>query len=106
MAIDISELTTWEIKADMITPRNNPPSGVIGETIYTFGGQGNSGPSSFVFNESEPYYTTTNTWTSLTPMLHPRAFTNGVAVNGAVYIPGGTNIRGTGPLTTNDVFRP
>ncbi|TAQ83381.1 hypothetical protein B7494_g8296 [Chlorociboria aeruginascens] len=106
-AIDVSDLSTWIIKAGMITPRNNPAGGIIGGTIYTFGGQGNSDPSSNgTFNESEAYDTTTNTWTSLTPMLDPRHSTSGVAVNGAIYIPGGTNMPGTDPLTTNDAFFP
>ncbi|KAF8182108.1 hypothetical protein K438DRAFT_1601031 [Mycena galopus ATCC 62051] len=107
MAIDLACLSTWVSKAPMITPRNNPASGVIGDVIYTFGGQGNIAPgSNGTFNQSEAYDTVTDRWTSLTPMLHPRHSTGGAAINGAIYIPGGAEQRAIDFLTTNDAFFP
>ncbi|KAF7339101.1 putative kelch repeat-containing protein [Mycena venus] len=107
MAIDVGRLSNWLIKAPMLTPRNNPSSGVIGDVIYTFGGQGNhASGTNGTFNQSEAYDAATDTWMTLAAMLHPRHSTSAVVVNGAVYIPGGADMPGVAPLSINDAFFP
>ncbi|TEA21043.1 Kelch-like protein terF [Colletotrichum sidae] len=88
------------------TARAGHATAVIGNRIYTFGGEGDLRASSGVFGQSEVLCTSTGSWKSLGAMQHPRHGGAAVAVDGAVYIPGGGVAWGATPVNIADVFRP
>jgi N-acetylneuraminic acid mutarotase len=91
----------------MPTARGGLASGVVGNLIYTFGGEGNPAEGSKgVFNETEVLNTKTGAWTRLQPMKLPRHGTWASSVGGKIYIPGGGISQGAGPVNTLDVYSP
>lgn len=92
--------------ARMPTPRGGVAAGVIGKTIYTFGGEGNTAVESGVFNQTEAYDTVHDRWEKLAPMKIPRHGTYAVGVGSRVYIPGGGIIQSAGPVVDFDAFTP
>ncbi|KAI9170706.1 ring canal kelch protein [Paramyrothecium foliicola] len=91
--------------APIPTPRGGHIAGVVGELIYTFGGEG-PGPKNGVFNQTEVLDTRSREWKTLDPMPLPRHGTVGVAIGKSIYIPGGGLALGTMPTNTTEVFRP
>ena len=97
----------WTQKANMPTARGGLAAGVVGSIVYTFGGEGNSVPGSDgVYNQTEAYDTTKDTWTRLEPMTIPRHGTSAASVGGGIYIPGGSIAEGAEPVDTLNVFIP
>ncbi|KAJ3488085.1 hypothetical protein NLG97_g6268 [Lecanicillium saksenae] len=108
-ALDLTCMSTgWKVKAErMPTARGGLSAAAIGKTIYTFGGEGNPAQGSRgVFPQVEAYDTTADTWRKLSNMTTPRHGTYAVAVGGAVYIPGGGNQQGAGPVSLHEAFYP
>lgn len=99
---------TWQTSsARMPTARGGVSAATIGTKVYVFGGEGNDAEgSNGVFNETEVFDTTTETWEVLRPMKLPRHGTSAVAVGERIYIPGGGIYENAGPVNTTDVFCP
>jgi N-acetylneuraminic acid mutarotase len=80
----------WQSVGQMKTPRGGIGVAVIGNRIYTFGGEGNPAPNSrAVFDNVESFDTTTKQWRDETAMKVPRHGTAAVAVGDRIWIPGG-----------------
>lgn len=107
-ALDLEDLDAgWRTSAGrMPTARGGLSAGTVGSRVYTFGGEGNEALSSGVFNETEVFDTTTETWTSLAPMRLPRHGTSAVAVDERIYVPGGGVVQGAAPVNVTDVYIP
>jgi N-acetylneuraminic acid mutarotase len=98
----------WVEKTPLPTKRGGFPSVVIGKKIFTFGGEGNSAPSSKgVFPQVEVYDTTTDAWTSLPLLQTPRHGFQGVVIGEKIYLPGGGTAGGPlGPVAMFEAFVP
>ena len=97
----------WRTSAGRLpTPRGGLCAGVVGDKVYTFGGEGNTEVASGVFNETEVFDARRERWERLGQMSVPRHGTSAVGVGGKVYIPGGGVAIGPGPVATFDVFVP
>ncbi|KAK4231555.1 hypothetical protein QBC38DRAFT_466051 [Podospora fimiseda] len=91
----------------MPTPRGGIAAGVLGKTIYTFGGEGNvESPMSGVFDEVESYDTENDLWEKLPRMRVGRHGMSAVGIGGKVYVPGGAVRQGFGSVNDLDVFEP
>lgn len=78
--------------------------GIKGDRIYVMGGQ--SGPSGPVSSANEVYSISHNSWSTDTPMPHPRGEMGVASHGGRIYtVGGGIPAYGT-PQDTNDVFKP
>ena len=89
-------------KGRMPTPRRGFATGILGNKIYTFGGEGNPDPkSNGVFKEVEVYDVEADAWSALAPMKIPRHGSSAVVLNGTVYIPGGGTASG---MPATDAF--
>ncbi|KAL0576559.1 hypothetical protein V5O48_005423 [Marasmius crinis-equi] len=98
----------WVEKSKMPTPRGGLAAAATDGKIYTFGGEGDLpsiGP--VVFNNTEVYDTTTDSWEVFPPMEIPRHGTAASAVEGKIYIPGGDVMAGrVVPVDVMNVFTP
>ncbi|KAK0630334.1 hypothetical protein B0T17DRAFT_589889 [Bombardia bombarda] len=106
-ALDLTKLEDgWVTKAArMPTARGGLVAAAVGRKVYTFGGEGNTDEGSRgVFNNTEVYNTETDSWEELVAMTVPRHGTSGVAVKGAVFIPGGGVQSGGDPTDYFDMF--
>ena len=90
----------------MPTGRGGTGCGVIGDTLYVAGGEGNAAVPSGVFPDVEAFTPATNTWQELDDMPEPRHGVAGAAWGGALYLCGGANRAGFGAIATTVVFRP
>lgn len=106
-ALDLSDPHAhWKRKADMPTARGGLATGVIGTTIYTFGGEGNpTNGSNGVFPQTEAYDTERDTWIKLPSMRVPRHGTGAASTGDAIYVPGGGDAEGDGAVNTFDKFQ-
>ncbi|KAJ6566426.1 kelch domain-containing protein [Mycena capillaripes] len=97
----------WVEKARMPTARGGLSTAVIGDRIYTFGGEGdvNVVPNG-VYDNVEVYCAGEDRWEVLPPMPHPRHGTNAASIAGRIYIPGGGNVTGAGLQSLTDFFSP
>ncbi|KAJ7263923.1 hypothetical protein C8J57DRAFT_1333170 [Mycena rebaudengoi] len=97
----------WVEKAHMPTARGGLSTAVIGDRIYTFGGEGDANlvPNG-VYNNVEVYCAGEDRWEVLPPMPHPRHGTNAASIAGRIYIPGGGNVTGAGLQSHTDFFSP
>ncbi|KAJ0330030.1 hypothetical protein COL5a_003863 [Colletotrichum fioriniae] len=96
----------WSERARIPAPRGGLSVAIVGQRIYTFGGEGNLDPEAgFVFNETEVYDARTNCWEKLKPMKTPCHGMAAVAYNGSVYTPGG-GIRDFGIVDNMEVLHP
>ncbi|KAF2872802.1 kelch domain-containing protein [Massariosphaeria phaeospora] len=105
--LDLCDLAAgWKTAAGMMpTPRGGLAAGVVGNKVYTFGGEGNNATESGVFGQVEVYDTVEDQWASAGTMALPRHGTFAVGVEGKVYIPGGGLRRAGGsPTDAFDVF--
>jgi N-acetylneuraminic acid mutarotase len=93
-------------KSTMPTPRGGICAGVIGDKVYTFGGEGNTAVQSGVFDQVESYDTVKDTWKKVDTMEIPRHGTYAVGVRGKIYVPGGGILQGGRPVADFDVFEP
>lgn len=95
----------WKTRnARMPTARGGIAAGVIGNKVYTFGGEGNTAIESGVFDEIEAYDTKADRWESVGTMKIPRHGTYAVSVGKRVYIPGGGVLQGGAAVADFDVF--
>jgi N-acetylneuraminic acid mutarotase len=90
----------------MPTPRGGLSTGVIGDKVYTFGGEGNRAVESGVFDQVEVYDTRKDEWDSAGTMKIPRHGTYAVGVGRKVYIPGGGIMQSGMPVEDFDVYSP
>ncbi|KAJ7908952.1 hypothetical protein B0H13DRAFT_2015334 [Mycena leptocephala] len=97
----------WVEKARMPTARGGLSTAVIGDRIYTFGGEGdvNLVPNG-VYDNVEVYCAGEDRWEVLPPMPHPRHGTNAASIGDRIYIPGGGNVTGAGLQSLTDFFSP
>lgn len=108
-ALDLYDMASgWRVRdAKMPTARGGLSVGIVGDKVYTFGGEGNpAADSNGVFNNTEAYDTVRDSWEKLTPMEAPRHGTYAVGVGGRVYIPGGGTAESGAPVATFDFFEP
>jgi N-acetylneuraminic acid mutarotase len=107
-AMDLSSSNlTWVSKTQMPTSRGSIAVAVVGDKIFTFGGEGNPAPGTKgVFSNSEVYDVVKDSWVKVAPMKMARHGTQAVAVGGDIYLAGGGEKLGFG-LDTDyfDVFR-
>lgn len=97
----------WVQMSRMPTARGSLSTVSIGSKIYTFGGEGDRKlvPNG-VYNNVEVYDTKTDVWEKLAPMEYPRHGTNAAVIGSRIYIPGGGNLTGPGPVAFSDSFHP
>ncbi|KAK4165119.1 hypothetical protein QBC43DRAFT_316804 [Cladorrhinum sp. PSN259] len=94
-------------KGRMPTARGGIAAAVLGDTIWTFGGEGDTSKESGVFDEVEVYDTARDKWEKVkSGMKVPRHGTSAVGVGGGLYIPGGGTVQGGSPVNVFDVFLP
>lgn len=91
-------------KGRMPTPRRGFATAVVGEEIWTFGGEGNPDRENGVFGEVEVYDTRTDAWRKVEGMRLPRHGSSAVAVGNRVFIPGGGTAMGMPCTDEFDVF--
>jgi N-acetylneuraminic acid mutarotase len=84
---------SWATKSLMRTTRYDITSSSINGKIYVFGGDTTAVDASYRSNINEEYDPATDTWTEKKPMLIGRAFATSVAVNGKIYVIGGSKQR-------------
>ncbi|KAF4583270.1 kelch domain-containing protein 8a [Ophiocordyceps camponoti-floridani] len=97
----------WESRANMPTPRGGIMGGVVGKSIYVFGGEGNPVPGTDgVFDDTTVFDTVTGNWSVLEPMQKPRHGSQAVSVNDCIYIPGGSVVEGGPTVEYSDKFCP
>lgn len=105
---------TWSMGTPIPTPRAGCAAATVEGKIYVFGGEGNVNSASGNFDDVEAYDPLTDTWEILPPMPNPR---HGIQAAGGylpsqnlgfLFMPGGADKQGFGPVDTNDVmvFRP
>ncbi|PVH99562.1 galactose oxidase [Periconia macrospinosa] len=98
----------WRVsEARMPTARGGVAAGVVGKKVYTFGGEGNRGSESGVFDQVEVFDVEGESWEKVEGgMRVPRHGTFAVGVEGRVYVPGGGVRQGGAPVMDFDVFVP
>ncbi|KAK1753234.1 kelch repeat-containing protein [Echria macrotheca] len=107
--LDLADLSKGWItaKGKMPTPRRGFATGIVGNKIYTFGGEGNPDKASNgVFKEVEVYDAAADSWAELAPMNIPRHGSSAATVNGSIYIPAGGTASGTPCTDAFDVYTP
>jgi N-acetylneuraminic acid mutarotase len=85
---------TWTRKNDMPTARNAPASCGVGSKVYVLGGfvlLFESATPAFVTSAVEVYDPANDTWTKRASMPEPRSGAAAVALNGNIYVFGGTD---------------
>ena len=94
---------TWERKADAPTARSwqSPTAGVVDGRIYVIGGD--AGPPDADVEEYDP---ATDTWTTRADMPTPRGALSTTALNGKIYVIGGTVTLFNDVLSTVEEYYP
>lgn len=102
------ETRAWSRRADMPTARGGVASAVLNGRIYVFGGEGNRTPpvTTGVFPQVEVYDPASDSWESLPPMPHPRHGLGAAALGGRIFLPGGADREGFGPVSLVDALVP
>jgi N-acetylneuraminic acid mutarotase len=102
------EATSWETsKSRMPTPRGGISASAVGTKIYTFGGEGNMASTKGVFSECESYDVVEDEWRKEMAMKVPRHGMGAVALDGAIYVPGGGLTNGfREAVSTLEIFNP
>jgi N-acetylneuraminic acid mutarotase len=90
----------------MPTARAGTGCGVIDNTLYVAGGEGNTAATSGVFAQVEGYTPASDTWQSLADMPEPRHGVGGATWDGALYLCGGASRAGFGAIASTAIFRP
>ena len=108
-ALDLDDPTEWRVMNPLPTARGSLSCSPIGTKIFCFGGEGNKESEYEIFNNTEVYDATTDTWEELGPMVVPRHGMGATTVNGQVWIPGGgpgSGPSGLLPVAILDSFAP
>jgi len=100
------ETDLWYSLADMPTARGGIAACALNGKLYVFGGEFFTPNSSGVFEETEEYNPTTNTWRTLQPMPVPRHGMGAVAVGDSIFIIGGGPDAGYSVSNVNSIFVP
>lgn len=86
---------TWSLRKNMLFPAHHPAAVALDGKIYVFGGfVGHPGAKTWgpVAN-ALVYDPAADSWKELTPMPTPRGSAQAVAVNGKIYVIGGSRTR-------------
>lgn len=83
-------VSSWEYKADMPTARTRFDVATVNGKIYAIGGQIAGDTATNATNVVEEYDPVTNVWTTKTPMPTARKEATVVALDGLIYVIGGT----------------
>ncbi|KAH8879147.1 galactose oxidase [Thozetella sp. PMI_491] len=103
-ALDLTNTTSgWQITTPMPVARGGLDGGVVGSKFYAFGGEGNPDSLTGVYNQSQVFDTTSQSWTELGVMQVPRHGTQAAGVGDRVYIPGGGLQQDGKSVTVNGV---
>ncbi|GAQ42248.1 galactose oxidase [Aspergillus tubingensis] len=73
----------------MPTSRGGIFGGAVDGKFYIFGGEGNRGSNTGVYNRTEMFDVASEQWIKLMPMAVPRHGTQAAVAGGCIYIPGG-----------------
>lgn len=96
---------SWQSRAPMPTARSGHAAAAIDGKLVVIGGEvNNANPPNRVFEEVEIYDPETDRWVSLPPMAVPRHGMGAIAVDGALYVPGGAFRAGFGASDRNDLL--
>lgn len=104
--LDAPESGWDQTLAEMPTARGGLGAGVVGDKIYTFGGEGDPNTPTQVYPQVEAYDTLHNVWTKLPDMPLPRHGTFAASIDNGIYIPGGGVTISAAATDHFDVFRP
>jgi RNA polymerase sigma factor (sigma-70 family) len=96
---------TWSKKADMLFPRWGVSAVALDGKIYAIGGIDNPPGPAKSFHPPEVYDPATDTWTELPDMHFRRKHPSSVAVNGKIYVFGGSDENKL-PLAAVEEFTP
>lgn len=94
----------YAARAPIPTPRGGIAGAVLADRFLIFGGEGNGGDPSGVFDDVEAYDLVTDTWQALPPMLEPRHGFGAAALDGSIYLPGGASTQGFGAVGEHTVL--
>jgi N-acetylneuraminic acid mutarotase len=99
---------TWKTRAPMPTARSGFAIAVYQSKIYVIGGTVGNGENVGFTGVNEVYDPTTNTWETKASMPTPRADLGANVANGKIYLIGGKEYWGDGPLyhqlAVNEVY--
>ena len=96
---------TWSAGQPMPTPRGGCMGAAVDGRIVIVGGEGNAATASGVFDQSELYDPTSNTWSTLERMRTPRHGSGAAGLNGSLYVPGGATVQGFGAVATSEALK-
>ncbi len=96
----------WTSMTPLPTARAGIAATVLDGRLFVFGGEGNSSSPFGTFEEVEAYDPVTDTWQSLTPMPTPRHGIGAGALDGLIFIPGGSPVEGFGVTDVHEVLDP
>lgn len=95
---------SWTTRAPIPTARGGLASGVIGNRIQVFGGEGPSGSPEGTFAQNEEYDPVANAWRSLAPVPTPRHGFYGATLAGRIFAPAGGPKAGAFFSNMHEVF--
>lgn len=96
---------SWSAGAPMPTPRGGCMGAAVNGRIVVVGGEGNRSAANGLFDTSELYDPTSNTWTVLERMRTPRHGAGAAAVGSELFVPGGAIVEGYGASAANEALR-
>lgn len=98
----------WVKLANMPTARGSLSVVAVGKKIYTFGGEGNpDNTSQGVFPQTEIYDVEKDSWIQDAPMRTPKHGAAAVAVDGTIYIAGGSASKDTRlDMNMTEIYKP
>ncbi len=103
----VPRASEWLDRAPMITGRSGGHEAIVGERLFTFGGEGNKQSPLGIYDQVEAYDAVTNTWTAYAPMPHPRHSTSIATVDSRIFVAGGVpKAGGDGALNLLEAFDP
>jgi N-acetylneuraminic acid mutarotase len=96
--------SAYTARAPIPTPRGGVAGAVLDGKLLVFGGEGNGGDASGVFDDVEAYDAASDSWSPLPPMLEPRHGLGAAELDGRVYLPGGASAQGFGAVGEHTVL--
>jgi hypothetical protein len=96
--------SSWRQRTVMPTPRGGIGGTVAGDCLYIFGGENNPTSPVGIFDQTEIYDPSTDSWRSLTPMAVARHGIGAAALGNRIYIPGGATVEGFGVTGAHQAF--